>query len=105
MSWPPPNTDEIRALNLPTNPHSDPDFEIEIDGEVVALKDQFQMYAPNIWLQIPLVSGILAPSLGGLSSLSFARTKSLLKVSRTMSTSGYLRWWRAPERRANLPRT
>jgi len=37
-----------------------------IDGVLVVLKEQFQMYAPNLQLQIPLVSGILAASLGGM---------------------------------------
>jgi hypothetical protein len=69
ISWPPPNTDELKALNIPTHPDLDPDFEIEVDGQNVVLKEQFQMYAPNMWLQIPLVSGILAASLGGMFSL------------------------------------
>ncbi|CZR66091.1 related to acetyl-hydrolase [Phialocephala subalpina] len=69
LSWPPPNSDEIEAWNLPVHKNIDPDFEVEIDGEMIALKEQFQMYAPNNWLQIPLVSGIVAASLGGLCPL------------------------------------
>jgi acetyl esterase/lipase len=64
LSWPPPNTDELRALGQ-GNPNQEPDFEVEIDGQSVVLKEQFQMYAANLHLQIPLVSPILAASLGG----------------------------------------
>jgi acetyl esterase/lipase len=84
ISWPPPTTDELRALNLPINPHSDPDLELEIDGQNVVLKDQFQMYVPNMWAQIPLVSGILAASLGGMLSLS----RSIFPVSKALLTQG-----------------
>jgi acetyl esterase/lipase len=69
MSWPPPNTDELNVLNWPVSKDAEPDFEVEIDGQKIVLKDQFQMYAPNLHLQCPLVSGILAPSLGGLCPL------------------------------------
>ncbi|RDW78355.1 hypothetical protein BP5796_06207 [Coleophoma crateriformis] len=66
LSWPPPSTQEMKSLNWPTHPGAEPDHEIEIDGEKVVLTDQFQMYAQNTHLQIPLVSGICAASLGGL---------------------------------------
>jgi hypothetical protein len=69
---------------LPINPHSDADFELEIDGQNVILKDQFQMYVPNMWARIPLVSGILAASLGGMLSLS----RSIFPVSKALLTQG-----------------
>jgi hypothetical protein len=47
----------------------DPDLEVEYEGQILVLEEQVQMYAPNNWLQIPLVSGIMAASLGGKSSL------------------------------------
>ncbi|OJD26641.1 hypothetical protein ACJ73_01974 [Blastomyces percursus] len=41
-------------------------LEVEIDGEVVELKDQIHMYTTNELLSHPLVSPVLQPSLGGL---------------------------------------
>jgi acetyl esterase/lipase len=40
-----------------------------LDGTVVEIKDQIQMYAPNQLLSHPLVSPVLQPSLGGLPPL------------------------------------
>lgn len=37
-----------------------------LDGTIVEIKDQIQMYAPNQLLSHPLVSPVLQPSLGGL---------------------------------------
>jgi acetyl esterase/lipase len=42
---------------------------VEIDGEVIQIRDQIQMYAPNHLLTHPLVSPALQPSLGGLPPL------------------------------------
>lgn len=42
---------------------------VEIDGKMVAIKDQIQMYAPNTLLRHPLVSSIMQPTLGGLPPL------------------------------------
>ena len=42
---------------------------IEIDGKMVVLKDQIQMYATNQLISHPLVSPVLQPSLGGLPPL------------------------------------
>lgn len=69
ISWPPPNSDELAALNWPRHPGAEPDMEILIDGQKTILKEQFQMYAQNTHLQIPLVSGVLAASLGGKSTV------------------------------------
>ncbi|KLJ05767.1 hypothetical protein EMPG_09325 [Blastomyces silverae] len=41
-------------------------LEVEIDGELVELKDQIHMYTTNELLSHPLVSPVLQPSLGGL---------------------------------------
>ncbi|OJD14637.1 hypothetical protein AJ78_05034 [Emergomyces pasteurianus Ep9510] len=41
-------------------------LEIEIDGQLVELKDQIHMYTTNELLSHPLVSPVLQPSLGGL---------------------------------------
>jgi acetyl esterase/lipase len=65
LSWPPPTSDERRAMGLSENPNREPDFEVEIDGQTIILQDQFQMYAANLHLQIPLVSSVCAASLGG----------------------------------------
>lgn len=45
------------------------ELSIMIDGELIEIKDQIQMYAPNELISHPLVSPILQPSLGGLPPL------------------------------------
>ncbi|KAI9807582.1 MAG: hypothetical protein M1825_005522 [Sarcosagium campestre] len=45
------------------------DLSIMIDGAMVHIKDQIQMYATNQLISHPLVSPILQPSLGGLPPL------------------------------------
>jgi len=42
---------------------------LEIDGKIVEIKDQIQIYATNALLSHPLVSPVLTPSLGGLPPL------------------------------------
>lgn len=42
---------------------------LELGGQVVEIKDQVQLYAPNHLLTHPLVSPLLQPSLGGLPPL------------------------------------
>lgn len=46
-----------------------PNLSINIDGKIIEIKDQIQMYATNALLSHPLVSPILQPSLGGLPPL------------------------------------
>jgi acetyl esterase/lipase len=58
--------------NVPTAntiPGSGRDLSIMIDGQLVEIKDQIQMYASNHLISHPLVSPILQPSLGGLPPL------------------------------------
>ena len=45
------------------------DLEITIDGKLVRIRDQIQIYAPNHLLSHPLVSPVLQPTLGGLPPL------------------------------------
>ncbi|CZT46138.1 related to acetyl-hydrolase [Rhynchosporium secalis] len=52
-----------------TMPGSGRDLSIMIDGKLVEVKDQIQMYASNQLISHPLVSPILQPSLGGLPPL------------------------------------
>ncbi|KAF4632862.1 hypothetical protein G7Y89_g5269 [Cudoniella acicularis] len=52
-----------------TVPGSGHDLSIVIDGKLVEIKDQIQMYASNQLISHPLVSPILQPSLGGLPPL------------------------------------
>lgn len=52
-----------------TVPGSGHDLSIMIDGNLVQIKDQIQMYASNQLISHPLVSPILQPSLGGLPPL------------------------------------
>lgn len=79
MAWPPPNADDLEKLKsgIPTkddsNPHPTPKpgklLSIELDGKLIELKDQIQMYAPNHLLAHPMVSPVMQPSLGGLPPL------------------------------------
>ncbi|KAI4202421.1 MAG: hypothetical protein LQ346_001979 [Caloplaca aetnensis] len=45
------------------------DLSIMLDGNLVSIKDQIQMYATNQLISHPLVSPVLQPSLGGLPPL------------------------------------
>ncbi|RDW64588.1 hypothetical protein BP6252_10239 [Coleophoma cylindrospora] len=69
LSWPPPSSEELKALRWPVHVGDDPDYEVVVDGENLVINHQIQMYAPNSQLQIPLVSGVCAASLGGLCPL------------------------------------
>lgn len=60
----PPNTPTANTV-----PGSGHDLSIMIDGKLVEIKDQIQMYATNQLISHPLVSPILQPSLGGLPPL------------------------------------
>jgi len=52
-----------------TAPGSGHELSIMIDGNLVEIKDQIQMYASNQLISHPLVSPVLQPSLGGLPPL------------------------------------
>ncbi|KAF5005873.1 hypothetical protein FDECE_7711 [Fusarium decemcellulare] len=52
---------------VPVNPEKL--LSVAIDGEVVKLKDQIQMYTTNELLAHPLVSPVMQPTLGGLPPL------------------------------------
>lgn len=47
----------------------EPNLTISIDGQLIEIKDQIQLYAPNHLLTHPLVSPVLQPCLGGLPPL------------------------------------
>jgi hypothetical protein len=68
----------MEALNWPRHPGAEPDFETTMDGQKIVLKEQFQLYAQNTHLQMPLVSGALAASLGGKKA-----RQQLVPVTRT----------------------
>ncbi|KAG4429018.1 hypothetical protein IFR05_015501 [Cadophora sp. M221] len=58
--------------NIPTAntvPGSGHNLSIMLDGKLVEIKDQIQMYASNQLISHPLVSPVLQPSLGGLPPL------------------------------------
>jgi len=67
------------ATGIATNDSSGPtantvpgcghELSIMIDGKLIEIKDQIQMYATNQLISHPLVSPILQPSLGGLPPL------------------------------------
>jgi acetyl esterase/lipase len=65
LSWPPPTFDEMRTLGQKINPALEEPLHIDLDGVDYSLQHQIQMYAANWQLQIPLVSGVCAASLGG----------------------------------------
>lgn len=52
-----------------TVPGSGHELSIMLDGKLIEIKDQIQMYASNQLISHPLVSPILQPSLGGLPPL------------------------------------
>jgi len=52
-----------------TVPGAGHDLSIMLDGKLVEIKDQIQMYASNQLISHPLVSPVLQPSLGGLPPL------------------------------------
>jgi acetyl esterase/lipase len=52
-----------------TIPGAGHDLSIMIDGKMVEIKDQIQMYANNQLISHPLVSPVLQPTLGGLPPL------------------------------------
>lgn len=54
-----------RAKSLPGGEH----LSIELDGKLIELKDQIQMYTTNDMLAHPMVSPVMQPSLGGLPPL------------------------------------
>ena len=52
-----------------TIPGAGHDLSIMLDGKMITIKDQIQMYATNQLISHPLVSPVLQPSLGGLPPL------------------------------------
>jgi acetyl esterase/lipase len=62
-------TNNGTGLNVNIVPGSGHDLSIMIDGELVEIKDQIQMYTTNQLISHPLVSPVLQPSLGGLPPL------------------------------------
>jgi acetyl esterase/lipase len=66
------NADTTELSSQPTAnnvPGSGGNLSIMLDGKLVEIKDQIQMYASNHLISHPLVSPILQPSLGGLPPL------------------------------------
>ncbi|KAG9237038.1 hypothetical protein BJ875DRAFT_370897 [Amylocarpus encephaloides] len=62
-------TNDGSGQDANTVPGAGHDLSIMIDGNLVEIKDQVQMYASNQLISHPLVSPILQPSLGGLPPL------------------------------------
>lgn len=62
-------TNDGSGLDANTVPGPGHDLSIMIDGKLVEIKDQIQMYASNQLISHPLVSPVLQPSLGGLPPL------------------------------------
>ena len=65
----PPDDDKISHTQS-DNPATGPDsLSITINGNVIEIKDQIQIYAANHLITHPLVSPVLQPTLGGLPPL------------------------------------
>lgn len=62
-------TNDETGRNANTVPGPGHEISIMVDGNLVQIKDQIQMYASNQLMTHPLVSPILQPSLGGLPPL------------------------------------
>ncbi len=58
-----------RPVTANTVPGASQNLSVMVDGKLVEIKDQIQMYATNQLISHPLVSPILQPSLGGLPPL------------------------------------
>ncbi|KAF2802800.1 alpha/beta-hydrolase [Mytilinidion resinicola] len=65
------STDGVKSSTETTNPAISQHalLSINIDGEMIEIKDQIQIYAANHLINHPLVSPALTPSLGGLPPL------------------------------------
>ncbi|KAK7942795.1 uncharacterized protein PG986_011908 [Apiospora aurea] len=65
------NGEAVGASALPDDIDPPPPayLSIEIDGKIIELKEQIQMYTTNNMLSHPLVSPIMQPTLGGLPPL------------------------------------
>lgn len=59
-----PSTPEAQSIPPPP-----PVLSVNIDGKLITIKDQIQLYAANELITHPLVSPILQPTLGGLPPL------------------------------------
>ena len=64
-----PATDDGTGPAANTVPGAGHELSIMLDGRLIEIKDQIQMYASNQLISHPLVSPILQPSLGGLPPL------------------------------------
>jgi acetyl esterase/lipase len=77
LAWPPPKIEEnvqneanTRPSWIPAHvPHHQAVPQVALDGQIVEVRDQIQLYAANFQLGHPLVSSALSPSLGGLCPL------------------------------------
>ena len=65
-------TNEDKQTPGNTVPGAGHDLSIMVDGNMIEIKDQIQMYASNQLISHPLVSPILQTSLGGLPPLFIA---------------------------------
>ena len=63
----PPDDPDIKRAN--SVPQAGQNLSLELDGKVVEIQDQIQMYAANHLLAHPLVSPVVQTSLGGLPPL------------------------------------
>lgn len=76
-AWPPPRLEDLKGALNQKEDTSDGllasarknNLSIEIDGKVIEIKDQIQMYTTNELISHPLVSPVLQPTLGGLPPL------------------------------------
>lgn len=62
-------SDSAERAHVPTPEPGHPVPSIKLDGKLIQIRDQIQLYAPNHLLTHPLVSLVLQPSLGGLCPL------------------------------------
>ena len=65
----PPRIDDTTEPPGDTIPGAGHDLSIMLDGKLITIEDQIQMYTTNQLISHPLVSPVLQPSLGGLPPL------------------------------------
>lgn len=68
-SWPPPVIEDISGTIFKKPSGQNNKLSVMVNGKLVEISEQIQMYTPNHLISHPLVSPVMQPSLGGLPPL------------------------------------
>ncbi|KAL7276603.1 hypothetical protein RUND412_000407 [Rhizina undulata] len=69
LAWPPPPTDPTQPSTANHSSANPKNLQVTVDGKLITIRDQIQMYTPNAILSHPLVSPVTQSTLGGLPPL------------------------------------